>query len=501
MGKNYKNIDDLFQQELGQTSHKAPAHVKVNIDKAIGFQKRRFLYLWILASLTVAALAWIFFQPSVQSESISKKSNQTTLLTQHNWAAETTSEVFANSSSEESSNNNHDKDASKTASNQPITQVDPAVNNPATSSKKSNHPNPNNATKTNPTKLTNTNPSLISTSSVDSITDIQPNKTKDDQLNNLSTPPKNNDVILSADSLSDDLANTNRMGLDSTQSDEITLTTNNSLADSTNTADAIAATDSVARIQPDSSSTPDVSITPPEDEYSPWLVTAASGIDAKWSQMPTFVSNDSTNYDHIINDKIGHQGYINISYRLKNSVTFGSGIGYSTLLENYTYYQSQTQYDTTYSWNITLDSIPDSTGWIYFQDSTLVENVSSSETELYNANGRNKRTYLHIPIQIGTSFLFEKVRWDLYAQGRFNLLLKSAITYVENNQVVVLPKGGFKQSYFDLVLGTSVHYNLIGNLYVSGSVRYRPPLSKEYYPTITNRLQNLQVGVGFSLGF
>ena len=155
--------------------------------------------------------------------------------------------------------------------------------------------------------------------------------------------------------------------------------------------------------------------------------------------MPTFTSNDSTSYDHIINDKIGHQGSIDISYRLKNSLTFGTGIGYSTLLENYTYYQSQMTFDTTYSWNVYLDSIPDSTGWIYFQDSTLEQSVSSNEVELYNANGRNKRTYLHIPVQIGTSILFDKIRWDLYAQGRFNLLLKSSITYVENDQIVIVP--------------------------------------------------------------
>jgi len=500
MGEDYKNIDDLFKTELGQTVHKAPAQAKVNIDKALGLRNKRYLYLWLLLPL-VAVVFFLYNSGSKENTTglqkqlvqIDESLNHLEDTRATNASSETHGDAQEIGKTENiefqlsTNSNDYSNDSKKILADNKSVKVNESQQN-----KTSKDP-----TNKNQTSSKN-HPKTASTTVL--------NTTKQDssQLSSKSSLPNPNQQI-KVDLDTSNIASNPNISAFEVNSIDTNSTANNipPKSDSAKNHQNLPITDSTLTTEIDSTqqSSPEVTINPPEEDGAPWLLTFNSGIDSKWSQMPTFTSNDSTSYDHIINDKIGHQGSIDISYRLKNSLTFGTGIGYSTLLENYTYYQSQMTYDTTYSWNVYLDSIPDSTGWIYFQDSTLEQSVSSNEVELYNANGRNKRTYLHIPIQIGTSLLFDKIRWDVYAQGRFNLLLKSSITYVENDQIVVVPKGGFKQSYFDLVIGTGIHYNLIGNLYLSGSVKYRPPISKEYYPSVTNRFQNVQVGIGFSLGF
>jgi len=493
MGEDYKNIDDLFKTELGQTVHKAPAQAKVNIDKALGLRNKRYLYLWLLLPLGIGVFFLLNSGSKYSTTGLKKQladSHQRFNLQE----SDSTADYQGIAQNNENITAELEYNNIQTSEQNDINKNNRPTFNTIQSSNPVNHSSQltlkneqsNKSQKTTSLKL------ILSDANLPEIAD------KDSSDNTLITnlPNPSNSKKTVADS-STSVSNQPNL-IDSSSISSNNRTTSDSITDQKNTP----LLDSTLTEEIDTAQTnPDVTINPPQEERAPWLLTFNSGIDSKWSKMPTFTSNDSTSYDHIINDKIGHQGSIDISYRLKNSLTFGTGIGYSTLLENYTYYQSQMTFDTTYSWNVYLDSIPDSTGWIYFQDSTLEQSVSSNEVELYNANGRNKRTYLHIPVQIGTSILFDKIRWDLYAQGRFNLLLKSSITYVENDQIVIVPKGGFKQSYFDLVIGTGIHYNIIGNLYLSGSVKYRPPISKEYYPAITNRFQNIQVGVGFSLGF
>ena len=139
-------------------------------------------------------------------------------------------------------------------------------------------------------------------------------------------------------------------------------------------------------------------------------------------------------------------------------------------------------------------------GWIYFTDSTEEYNHSSTENEIYNANGRNINTYLHIPISIGTQLRFNKFCFDLFAQGRFNLLLISKSSFIQNDQLMTSNLANIKRSYFDLVIGSNVHYNLIGNIFLTGTVKYRPPLNNPYYATgMSNRFSNLHLGLGISL--
>ena len=56
MSKDYKNIDDLFQKELGGTVRKAPAQAKVNIDKALGERNKKYRYFWLLFPIGIGIL-------------------------------------------------------------------------------------------------------------------------------------------------------------------------------------------------------------------------------------------------------------------------------------------------------------------------------------------------------------------------------------------------------------------------------------------------------------
>lgn len=493
MSKDYKNIDDLFQKELGGTVRKAPAQAKVNIDKALEERNKKYRYFWLLFPIGIGILFLLNNVCKIETTGLKRELSGVEQLDKRQNFEHTLLSI----PQQNKSNSLSEKEINHFKLN--LSKTKKKINNPQISDSNSSDVA---SDKTNllTTKNQNNNIQILLRPN------ISPASEKDSSHSISKVIPKvDTSSIITSDHDSTDIKSRQKVNNDSLKSAD-TLT---SLENMKNTPDTthltennpILASELNEEIDTNFQSNPDITIQTEEKKRAPWLLTLSGGFDQKWSQITASIGNDSILYDDALNDKIGYQGSININYRLKNSLTFGSGIGYSTLRENYNYYKTQTLYDTTYSWNVFLDSIPDSTGWIYFQDSTLEESINSNEIELYNSSGLNQRTYLHLPFQIGTSILFDKLRLDFYAQGRFNLLLKSSITYVENDQIVVVPKGGFKQSYFDFLIGSGIHYKLLDNFYLSGSIKYRPPISKEYYPAINNRLQNMQVGLGLSLGF
>ena len=78
MSKEYKNIDDLYKAELGGSAPKAPAHVKANVDKALGFGSSKKL-LWILLPILIVLVASPFIYNSFQSEYLVQNSSSDTI--------------------------------------------------------------------------------------------------------------------------------------------------------------------------------------------------------------------------------------------------------------------------------------------------------------------------------------------------------------------------------------------------------------------------------------
>ena len=541
MSKEYKNIDDLYKAELGGSAAKAPAHVKANVDKALGFGSSKKL-LWILLPILIVLVATPFIYNSFQSEDLAQNSPS-------DFPAQNDTNNSANTSSSNPSNSNNTNlsEYNQTTSSE-IQHENSNRNNQINSSTNTiNDADLNNTnsqfqsnTNSNSTvwqedkklldnKTNKTNPSVNKTSNtVTNKNLINPEENKNKVTSDNKTTVNDKDLAdnkmvektipkttLAKDSIQnqkdktpikDDLIVRNNLTPDSTsllKKDAVNLINSDTLTDNiidttTQNINDLIVDDKDAV---DSTNTNNnVNIDPAEDLYQPWLLSLSTGVNFKNSTITAANPSDSAAYTNTINDRIGHSASFDAQYRLKNSLTFGAGIGYSTLIENFNYYKSEITTDSALTYVYFQDSIPDSMGWIYFTDSTAEYTYTTDSNEIYNANGRNINTYLHIPISLGTQLRFNKVYIDLFAQGRFNLLLISKATYVENDQLVTTNLAAIKRSYFDLVLGTNVHYNIVGNLFLTGTVRYRPPLNNPYYVNgMTNRFSNLHLGIGVSL--
>lgn len=245
---------------------------------------------------------------------------------------------------------------------------------------------------------------------------------------------------------------------------------------------------------------PDIEIQKPKKEkFNHWFLTVHGGPKFKRSSLS--VSDTSVVYDNALSDKIGYGVGMDVNYMLRNGLLFGSGIEYAGYTESYDYEKIQTiLIDSTVSWNVFItDSIVDSVGTTYIYDSTSNVTYNYDDQEVFNHQGKNQTTYLHIPFRFGIQVMRKKWGFDAYLQGRFNLLLRTNATYVLNDQLVTSTLTG---SYFDLELGGALHYNIWKNLYLSGVVRYRPPLRNPYYdPTFQNKMQYLYLGLGASINF
>ncbi|MFT4602395.1 MAG: hypothetical protein ACI857_002581 [Arenicella sp.] len=524
MSKEFKNIDELFKAELGGTSAKAPAHVKANIDKALGLGGRKKL-LWLLLPVVaiLISLPFIYNANTLDSAesnlSLNGDQNINSDLSSSANDIDLDNEIQTNTNSQNGENTNNNEinsnSNSNSQNNNELNQGEEKLETTSSSASliisdgnlaindKIYNPN-NDKTISDGSGNGNGNVKIdkdIKTADSKTIkSPIDPNLNIDDKDNNAIDNTLNIDVA--------DKPLTNNQIDSSLTVTELPIDENPELmADSVNTSNPLLADnntiDSTVTEVDSTLDAPDINLNPPNEDYQPWFVSATAGINLKNSNMIVPASGDTTNYFHDVTDKIGHSAQIELSYRLKNSLTFGGGIGYTSLIENYSYFKSQNVLtDTINTWVFTQDSIQDSLGfWTYWQDSTQQTSYNYADQEIYNANGRNINTYLNIPIRVGTQLDFGKLRLDLFAMGRFNLLLRSQTTYVENDQIVVVPKGSFKNSYFDLIIGSNIHYNLFGNLYVTGTLRYQPPMRKTYYPSLTNKFQNMHVGVGFSLGF
>ena len=245
---------------------------------------------------------------------------------------------------------------------------------------------------------------------------------------------------------------------------------------------------------------PEIEIQKPDKEkFNHWFLTLHSG--PKFKRTNITAGDTSVVYDNALRDKIGFGVGMDVNYMLKNGLLFGSGIEYASYTESYDYQKIQTiLVDSTVTWNVFItDSIVDSVGTTYIYDSTANVSYNYDDQEIFNQQGRNQTTYLHIPFRFGLQRMGKKWGFDAYVQGRFNLLLRTNAAYVLNDQIVA---STLTDSYFDLELGGAVHYNIWKNLYLSGVVRYRPPLRNPYYdPSFQNKMQYLYVGFGASINF
>jgi hypothetical protein len=532
MSKEYENIDALFKAELGGSAVKAPAYVKANVDKALGFGSGKKL-AWIILPLLILLVASPFIYHSFQAEDLAQSSKREHIAaippnsnsSSSNFNDNSNNESYSSEIENKTNTSNSEFNSGATSSSSTTTNLNLSENLTISSST-----NQTNAHSTVTNKTINTsNGSEKSNPTISYKPSKNPeiNNLVSDQITTTNTLLKNSNVKTLIDSATTELNNKPSGNImDSTANQP------NKIAELINPETKVPETKNpenknltVAAVEKDTNPNIDLTtkveidsiltgaeaidtsledvlaeIQPPAPPYKSWLLSLTTGVNFKNSAIVAANPSDSAAYSNTIIDKIGHSASFGAQYRLRNSLTFGAGLGYSTQIENYNFYKSEITSDSALTYVYFQDSIPDSVGWIYFQDSTQEYSYTSSENVVYNANGKNINTYLHIPISLGTQLRFNKIFIDLFAQGRFNLLLISKSTYVENDQLVVTNLAAIKRSYFDLVLGTNIHYNIFNNLYLTGTVRYRPPFNNPYYVNgMTNRFANLHLGIGISL--
>ena len=348
MSKEFNNIDELFKAELGGSSAKAPAHVKANIDKAIGFGgKRRLLWVFIPLALLLMVSPLLYQQFSSQEAtddltSTNTKNSSSSAIEEVNMNSDLNKEFTGGEKVSHTDQTNDSEDFSIPPSDQNKLA---SVNTNSSSNNASNlniNSNSNNNTNTNTNGIStadipaldnkasnNTDDKLI----VYNIIDSNDNKNTLADNDNKTLIPDHNHVLTSTtktDSIGNNLI-TDVNNLDqgttipSIDSSDASIS-NNPIMDSTYS----------AAIELDSTlESPDSDIDKPEEDYKPWILSATAGINMKKSNLTVPNLGDSANYFHDVNDKIGHSAQIELAYRLKNSLTFGGGIGYTSLIENY----------------------------------------------------------------------------------------------------------------------------------------------------------------------
>jgi hypothetical protein len=526
MSKDYKNIDQLFKDELGSLQPKAPSHIKKKIDEAVRRKKRRRFLFFIIPIVAVTATLTTFYfssnnnsenshinsefvSNSVEtSENISSEAGNKKNETNPNTASNNELESSTNGDSNNAKSENYSKmDMTSNKSNVSNVSIDNSTTKDPTKNINSDRKTRNIRTfdKFENSKIVsndqssenqiseNSNNNNVQDSDEKSDTDnglkeneVTTDRDKNEDTNIETDSDKNIDLVENTSSDSSEIIQYNPS--DSIKADDSTNVSENNLSENSDTTSVMA-------------EEPEHDLNPSKDNYKGWMLGITGGVKTKSSKITG--ANDSTNqlYANSLNDRVGYGIGINLNYRLKNSLLFGGGVEYSSYSENYDYQKSITTIaDSTILWNVFIsDSTVDSTGTTYIYDSTSTTNYTYANQVIYDQQGKNQTTYLHIPFRFGAQIIRNKWRFDGYLQGRFNLLLKSNATFVVNDALVT---SSLKSSYFDLEIGAGIHYNFWKDFYLTGTLRYRPPLKNPYYSTaLINRMQYLYLGGGISFNF
>lgn len=558
MDKEFKNIDDLYRSELGGTVTEAPDFVKKNIDSALGFNKRKsgLLMFSLIALLSTAGLTALILTNLNASNQVAQSSFSTTELTEIDLNTDNLSVIEPNSGSQtknadynvinavgiteltsESTYENSTNANSNLNQSAPNTQYSNRINlnssknsriasepsnseRQGVSSTQNNGPDQMLANGTSETRL-NKGPQVdidgvILNFDSSKTTGITDGSAISSEANPLSTNQYEGDNITQTDtkySAADDSKNlatyndisaiSNPTSLESGNTrtnDPIANNTNNSLVDS-DEPEKDSTTSSNNDTPALDSSTFDPYAPAPinqgeKDNYKPFMLSLTSGINTLRSNYTSDDMNEQTLYGNSLSDRVGNQTNLDFTYRLKNGLTFGTGLGLNNYDEKYEFTTYQTIIDTT---EIFETIIYDSSG---FSIDTVYTYAYDKLQKGTKASGRNKATYFSLPVHLGTQMRFNKFQLDLYASARFNFLMRSSGAYYNDNEIKPFGKENsiYKSFYIDVLFASKVHYNLWKNLYLTGTVQYRPVMGNSFKEVSFNKtFDYMHFGLGLSL--
>ena len=186
-----------------------------------------------------------------------------------------------------------------------------------------------------------------------------------------------------------------------------------------------------------------------------------------------------------------------------NSLTYGEDVNYSTIYSTSESIGSVSK-DSSYL-QYTYTAVPDTINGGYDTTVTIamIDTTFMVDTTIINVNatdyaGKNRFTYLQIPIMIGYKFSFDKLSVNLRLGGSYGVLLKNSGSYVDNNvSNIELPN--LRKTMINLVASATIGYQLKKmNVFIepkfrlnSGSIITHPEIKQRY----------TSVGCNFGLSF
>lgn len=490
MSKEYKDIDDLFRTELGGATTPAPAFVKPNIDKALGFSKRRAGFLWfgMLTALVIGITAGIYLlvPDDAANQLASTGQNQSTEMALNAQENKTTAiESTSNSRSNASTSIQtevHDQAAQRSTNTQTQTQTYSTPSGAGSGRIK---------TRTQPTidsittGMASTGPLFASGSTFLKDDPLkldhkQSVKTTDEAAPQ--TSERNPDELVLSSGDNTELSNST----DSTVTDEQEIPTK---IDQTDENLDKPIEDPYANISPID--------TTPLRKVPSWMVSLTGGPNFVRSSYTAINANDKTIFDNGTQDLIGSQFNADLVYRFKKGLSIGSGLGITNLSEKFAFETKSIELDSVQNVEYvydTLDVVIDS----------IITWTTEEVTKINPHEGTSKANFVTIPIHLGAQLVWGKVELDIFSTIRFNFLTRSSGGYIQDHVFYNFESGTsiYKPFYVDLLFGARLHYRFWKTLYATANVQYRPVLGQSYTTTSFNKsFDYVHLGVGISYRF
>ena len=146
-----------------------------------------------------------------------------------------------------------------------------------------------------------------------------------------------------------------------------------------------------------------------------------------------------------------------------NSLTYGEDVNYSTIYDTESSISAVSK-DSTYL-DIISTVVQDSNGGYYTTiDSIIVDTTFMVDTTIINVNatdyaGKNRFTYLQIPIMIGYKFSFDKLSVNLRLGGSYGILIKNSGNYVDYN-LSNIESLNLRKTMINIVASATIGYQL-----------------------------------------
>ncbi len=482
MHKEYKTIDELFRAEIGDITTPAPSFVKPNIDQALGFTKRRLGLLWMslfaLLVVGIAAGRYILAPKAlVQHQKTTNEQEVTQLVTR------TLSNGFAIR-------------AAEVPTQQSAQDFNQTATHPRVIAQENSAQTQTQAQGSQTTGITRRSVQTSLKGSVDMNASTTPSTTLDETELTLNRTAANGfDRAIKTEQKHSEIKPNPTSLIDESQHDA----TKDSIVEQHENAALIEQKEDEKK--PNLQEDPYALITPldttAKNPVKPWMASLTGGPNFVRTSYTAVNANDKTIYDNGTEDQFGSQFNADVTYRFRQGLAIGTGIGWLNFNEKFDFETNSIELDSFEHKEIVFDSLT-------MENDTVTSWTFEEVAHVKKHTGSNKATYISVPIQLGAQLVWGKVQLDIFSSIRFNILARSFGGYLQDHVFYEFESGTtiYKPFYIDLLFGSRLHYRFWKTFYATASVNYRPVFGQVYTTTSFNKSYDyVHLGLGISYRF